>query len=81
MSTTVVGGQDTDTESPWTCTVRAGNGRVAGPLTTEPSVIENLLPWQLQLIVSVTVATGQAACVQIEENALNAPAVGWVITA
>ena len=43
-------------------------------------MIEYLLPWQSQLIVSVTVATGQAWWVQIELNALNSPAFGWVIT-
>ncbi len=39
-----------------------------------------MLPWQLQLIVSVTSATGQPACVQIEEKALKAPLVGCVTT-
>ena len=46
--------------SPSTLMVFGGSGLGAGGLTTEPSVIEYLLPWQSQLIVLVTVATGQA---------------------
>jgi hypothetical protein len=46
--------------SPSTLIVFAGSGWGAGGLMTEPSVIEYLLPWQSQLIVSVTDATGQA---------------------
>ena len=49
-------------------------------MTTEPSVIEYLLPWQSQLIVSVTVATMQPWCVHTALNALNSPSFGWVIT-
>ena len=45
--------------SPSTVTVFGARGLGAGGFTTEPSVMENLLPWQLQLIVSVTSATGQ----------------------
>jgi hypothetical protein len=67
--------------SPSTVTVLGASGLGAGPFTTEPSVIEYLLPWQSQLIVSVTSATGQPAWVQIEVKALNWPAVGWVMTA
>ena len=43
--------------SPSTLIVFGGSGLGAGGLTTEPSVIEYLLPWQGQLIVSVTVST------------------------
>jgi len=66
--------------SPSTLIIFAGSGLGAGGFSTEPSVIEYLLPWQSQLIVSVTVATGQSWWVQIELNALNLPASGWVIT-
>ena len=67
--------------SPSTLIVLAGNGLGAGGFTTEPSVIEYLLPWQSQLIVSVTVATVQPWWVHTALNALNSPAFGWVITA
>ena len=59
----------------------SGSGSVAGGLVTEPSSMENLLPWQLQLIVpSLTEATGQRMWVQILLNALYVPFFGWVIT-
>ena len=59
----------------------AGSGLGAGPATTEPSVIANSLPWHGQLIVPFsTVDTAQPWWVQIAENALNVPALGWVIT-
>jgi hypothetical protein len=45
--------------SPLTLIVFAGSGFGAGGFTTEPSVIEYLLPWQGQLIVLVTVPTTQ----------------------
>jgi hypothetical protein len=51
--------QVTVSVSPSTSIVLGGSGDGAGGLTTEPSVIEYLLPWQSQLIVSVTFATGQ----------------------
>src|SRR5689334_98251 len=59
----------------------AGSGLGAGPATTEPSVIANSLPWHGQLIVPFsTVDTAHPWWVQIAENALNVPALGWVIT-
>jgi hypothetical protein len=57
------------------------SGLVAGPWTTEPSVMLNLLPWQGQLIVPFeTLLTKQPSCVQIALNALNDPDCGCVIT-
>jgi len=54
---------------------------VAGPRTTEPSAMLNLLPWQGQLIVPFeTLLTKQPSCVQIALNALNDPGCGCVIT-
>src|ERR1700754_882945 len=59
----------------------AGSGDSAGPRTTEPSVAENRLPWHGQLTVpSDTWETVHPSWVQVEENALNWPAVGWVTT-
>ena len=59
----------------------AASGVVAGPLTTEPSLMLNLLPWQGQLMVPFeTLLTMQPSCVQIAENALNDPDRGCVIT-
>jgi len=58
-----------------------GSGLVAGPWTTEPSVMLNLLPWQGQLIVPCeTLLTKQPSCVQIALNALKDPDCGCVIT-
>src|SRR6516164_9455366 len=57
------------------------SGLVAGPWTTEPSVMLNLLPWQGQLMVPFeTLSTKQPSCVQIALNALNDPDCGCVIT-
>ena len=57
------------------------SGLVAGPWTTEPSVMLNLLPWQGQLMVPPeTLATMQPWCVHTAVNALNEPDCGWVIT-
>ena len=54
---------------------------MAGPRTTEPSAMLNLLPWQGQLIVPFeTLLTKQPSCVQIALNALNDPGCGCVIT-
>ena len=54
---------------------------MAGPWTTEPSVMLNLLPWHGQLIVPFeTLLTKQPACVQITVNALKDPDCGCVIT-
>ena len=59
----------------------AGSGLVAGPCTTEPSLMLNLLPWQGQLMVPFeTLLTKQPACVQIAVNALKNPDSGCVIT-
>jgi hypothetical protein len=51
--------QVTVSVSPSTLMVLVSSGLVAGGFTTEPSVIEYLLPWHSQLMVSVTFATGQ----------------------
>ena len=57
------------------------SGLVAGPWTTEPSVMLNLLPWQGQLMVPFeTLLTKQPACVQIAVNASKNPDCGCVIT-
>ena len=57
------------------------SGLVAGPRTTEPSLMLNLLPWQGQLMVPFeTLLTKQPSCVQIELNALNDRDRGCVIT-
>ena len=54
---------------------------MAGPCTTEPSLMLNLLPWQGQLMVPFeTLLTKQPSCVQIALNALNDPDCGCVIT-
>src|SRR5689334_12025515 len=59
----------------------AGSVFGAGPATTEPSAMANSLPWHGQLIVPFsTDDTVQPWWVQIAENALNVPALGWVIT-
>ena len=58
-----------------------GSAEGAGPLCTLPSVMENVLPWQGQTITPpCTPDTVQPWWVQIAENALNSPAVGWVTT-
>ena len=51
--------------SPLTLIVFGGSGRGAGGFTTEPSVIEYLLPWQGQLIVVAMLSTRHPICVQI----------------
>src|ERR1700677_3718540 len=57
------------------------SGLVAGPWTTAPSVMANLLPWQGQLMVPFeTLLTMQPSWVQIAVNALNDPDCGCVIT-
>src|SRR5687768_3778039 len=67
--------------SPSTVISFASSGLVAGPFFGEPSSIENLLPWQVQLIVPPsTPATGQPWCEQVALNALKLPALGWVTT-
>ena len=61
----------------------AGSGfGCAGPFFTLPSVTENSLPWQGQMMTAVLDAPspGTAWWVQLVENALNSPAVGWVTT-
>src|SRR5690349_13502798 len=66
---------------PLTVIFFSGNGDVAGPFLTEPSLAENLLKWQPQLIVPPdTSATVQPWWVHVALNALNCPALGWVIT-
>src|ERR1700754_2651298 len=65
--------------SPWTVTSRAVNARVAGPLRGVPSSSENLLPWQLQLIVPPsTLAIGHPWWGQTARKPWNVPSVGWV---
>ena len=59
----------------------AASGLGAGPWTTEPSLMLNLLPWHGQLMVPFeTLLTMQPSCVQIAVNALNDPDRGCVIT-
>src|SRR5215472_7392566 len=56
-------------------------GEGAGPCTTEPSLMLNLLPWHGQSMVPLaTASTMQPWWVHTAVNALNEPAVGWVIT-
>src|SRR5215469_6051361 len=58
-----------------------GSGLGAGPLTTEPSLTLNLLPWHGQSMVPLAiVATMQPWCVQTALNPLNVPATGCVST-
>src|SRR6185436_2051904 len=53
----------------------------AGPVTTEPLAMLNLLPWHGQLTVPPdTSETVQPWWVHIAVNASNEPARGWVIT-
>src|SRR4051812_46092082 len=71
----------TTTLSPLTVTGVSASGLLAGGCTTEPSLMENLLPWHLQLMEPpATSATGHPMWVQILLNALKSPLVGWVIT-
>src|SRR3954467_6132225 len=67
--------------SPSTATFLVSRPFGGGPPFTEPSVTENLLPWQGQLMVPpATWLTVQPACGQITPNALNSPFLGWVTT-
>src|ERR1700754_5196126 len=67
--------------SPWTVTSRAVNARVAGPLRGGPSSSENLLPWQLQLIVPPsTPAIGPPWWVKTAPKPWHLPSVGWLPT-
>ncbi len=58
---TATGGQELREMSlPLTVIGVSGRGDGAGPPTTLPSSIENMLPWQVQLMVpSVTLSSGQ----------------------
>src|ERR1700757_2189628 len=68
-------------EVPSTSMAMGASGLVAGPCTTEPSSILNLLPWQGQLIVPFeTLLTMQPWWVHIAVKALNDPGCGWVTT-
>src|ERR1700728_743893 len=59
----------------------AASGVVAGPVTTAPLVILNLLPWHGQLIVpSATWLHMHPTWVQMALNALCCPLAGWVTT-
>jgi hypothetical protein len=59
----------------------AGSGLVAGPRATLPSAAENSLWWHGQLITpSAIPVTAQPWCVHVDENALNWPFTGWVMT-
>jgi hypothetical protein len=61
--------------------VRAGSGLGAGPATTAPVLIENLLPWQGQSMVPpLTASHRHPTCVQMALNALYCPFAGWVTT-
>ena len=58
-----------------------GSGEAAGPLTTEPLVTLNLLPWHGQLIVPPdTLPTMHPAWVHTALNPWKSPECGWVIT-
>src|ERR1700750_3410901 len=53
----------------------------AGPVTTEPLAMLNLLPWHGQVTVPPdTLETAQTWWVHTAVNAANEPARGWVIT-
>src|SRR4051812_50083712 len=66
---------------PWTLMLTGASGAAAGPLTTEPFVMLNLLPWHGQLIVPPdTLFTVQPRCVHTAVNAANVPDLGWVTT-
>ena len=68
-------------EVPCTLMLTGGSGDAAGPLTTAPLAMLNLLPWHGQLIVPPdTLPTVHPAWVQTALNAWNAPDFGWVIT-
>ena len=74
-------GQASEIWPPLTVTSTSPSGAVAGPPWTEPSSMENLLPWHGQLIVpSATDETGQPWWVQIAEKPLNSPSAGCVTT-
>src|SRR6201986_4719647 len=58
----------------------AGSGDAAGPLTTEPLVMLNLLPWHGQLIVPPdTLPTMHPAWVHTALNPWKSPECGWGI--
>src|SRR5439155_6709880 len=62
-------------------TVRRDRGDRAGPWRTEPSVMENRLPWQPHTMSpSWTPATMHPLCVHVALNASNWPDAGWVTT-
>src|SRR5262249_27234457 len=66
---------------PATLTFLGGKGRVAGPFTTDPSMMENLAPWQPQLMVPpLTSVTRHLWWVHIASKPLYTPADGWVTT-
>src|SRR5215831_7892537 len=66
---------------PETVIASAASGLGAGPLTTEPSLMLNWLPWHGQSIVpSLTWLTMHPMCVQTALNALKSPDTGCVTT-
>jgi hypothetical protein len=66
---------------PLTLMDSAGSGLGAGPPTTAPFVMLNLLPWQGQSIVpSATWLTRHPMCVHTALKALKSPESGWVTT-
>src|SRR6516164_4251462 len=66
---------------PETLIVSAASGLGAGPLTTEPSLMLNWLPWHGQSIVpSLIWLTMHPMCVQTALNALKSPETGCVTT-
>src|SRR2546430_629566 len=66
---------------PSTLTVRRASGDCAGPRCTEPSWIENRLPWQPQTMSPAsTSATTHPWCVHLALNAPNCPDAGCVTT-
>lgn len=71
----------TTTFFPETVALASSSGLVAGCLSTNPSLIENRLPWQVQTMASPRISdTGQPWWVQMLLNASNSPSVGWVTT-
>ncbi len=67
--------------SPWTVIDSSPSGWVAGPLTTDPSAMENALPWHSQMMLpSETPLTMQPWWVQTAVKHLNSPWLGWVMT-
>src|SRR4029453_18041913 len=77
---TVASSQALTTFLPLTLTLVSGRPLGAGPPWTEPSWMENWLPWHGHLITPPsTLLTSQPWCVQTLLKALNVPWIGWVM--